>query len=202
MNQDPGLLETRRRSLEEEFFHRENQRLVENLRKMHRIEKSKEALAHASGITNDAILEKLLELGIQAETVAALALVPLVEVVWADGHLDEKERQAILAAADAGGLAREDLDYELLQSWLIRRPEPRLREAWRQYIEGLCEQLSEEERNALKADLLDRARAVAEASGGFLGLGSKVSQAEAGMLEELEKAFHSPPPGGGPGHPG
>jgi len=38
--------------------------------------------------------------------------------------------------------------------------------------------MSEVEVAALRSGLLDRARAVAAASGGFLGLGSKVSGAE------------------------
>ena len=44
-------------------------------------------------------------------------------------------------------------------------------------------------KNALKRDLLGRARSVAEAAGGFLGFGSKVSQSEQAILDELEQAF-------------
>jgi hypothetical protein len=51
------------------------------------------------------------------------------------------------------------------------------------------QQLGREETARLKADLLDRARAVATASGGVFGLGSKVSSAEAAMLAQLEAAF-------------
>ena len=64
-----------------------------------KLEESKEALSEASGITNDSILENLFRLGIDAEMVAALQLVPLLEVVWAAGELDEKEKQAVLKAA-------------------------------------------------------------------------------------------------------
>jgi hypothetical protein len=42
----------------------------------------------------------------------------------------------------------------------------------------------------MKSTLLERARSVARASGGTLGLGSKVSKAEAAMLSQLESAFH------------
>jgi len=41
--------------------------------------------------------------------------------------------------------------------------------------------------------LLERARAVASASGGVFGMGSKVSNAEAAILAQLEAAF-SPGP--------
>ena len=49
--------------------------------------------------------------------------------------------------------------------------------------------MSREEVAVLKESLLDRARAVAGASGGFLGLGSKISNAEADMIGRLERAF-------------
>ena len=137
-------------------------------------------------------MEKLLELGIQAETVAALALVPLVEVAWADGDLDDKEKQTVLKAARASGLAEKSLAYALVESSLARWPRRRLRAAWRSYMEGLCAQLSQEDRDSLKADWLGRAEAVAEASAGFLGVGPRISKAEAGVLKEFGKAFQSP----------
>ncbi len=192
MSQEHEFLETRRRALEEHFFHEENQRLVENLREKSKRRESREALAEASGIASDSILETLLQMGIEAETIAAVQLVPLLEVVWADGQLDGKEKQAVLRAAEESGLAAGSLPYGLLESSLNRWPKPPLGEAWRLYIEGLCTQLNPEERDSLQKDLLGRARAVAEASGGFLGLGSKISSAEAQVLEELAKAFDLP----------
>ena len=176
MSRSSGLLVKRGRALEDEFFHKKNQRLLEKLRQMKGMEESKEALAEASGIDNDAILGSLLELNIHAQTLAALAIVPLIEVAWADGHLDQKERQAILAAAHASGLHTGHAGYELL-------------ETWEQYIQELCNQVSGEEREALEVQFLGRARSVAEASGGFLGLGFKVSKAETDVLETLRKAF-------------
>jgi hypothetical protein len=137
---------------------------------------SRAALEKASGITNQAILEKLLELNVHAETVAALALVPLIQVVWADGHLDDKEREAVLSAAQSSGLTQGTVEYDLLEGWLSRQPDRNLLAAWQGYIEGLCEQLNEEERESLKNEWMGRARAVAEASGGILGLGSKISK--------------------------
>lgn len=189
MRRDRGFLAKRGKVLEDEFFHKENQRLIEKLRQMKRMEESKEALAEASGITSDAILESVLELNIHAQTVAALAIVPLIEVAWADGHLDEKERQAILAAAHASGLQKGHAAYELLESWLAHQPQPKLLKTWGHYIQELCGQLNQEERKSLEVYLLGRARSVAEASGGFLGLGFKVSRAEADVLQTLEKAF-------------
>ena len=138
------------------------------------------------------MLQKLVELGVRPESVAPLALVPIVEVAWADGKVDEKERRAVLDAADARGIRAGDLQHGLLQRWLSHRPSAKLLEAWQHYVAGLCAQLDAEQRNALRGELLDRARAVAEASGGFLGLGSKVSPSERAVLQRLEAAFAVP----------
>jgi hypothetical protein len=50
--------------------------------------------------------------------------------------------------------------------------------------------MTEDERQGLKQDILERARAVATASGGFLGIG-KISDAEKEMLERLDATFAS-----------
>jgi len=189
MSSGGGFLIERGRVLEEEFFYKENQRLLEQLRQMKRMEESKEALAEASGMTDDAILQSLLDLHIDVQTLAALALVPLIEVAWADGYLDEKEKQAVLKAAHASGFEKGQVAYEVLENWLTQQPKPKLLETWVEYIRELLGQLSEEEQKSLKASLLGRARSVAEASGGYLGLGFKVSKTEAAVLKTLEEAF-------------
>src|SRR5580765_202436 len=91
----PEILRDRGRSLEEEFFRREDQRLLERRRELQAAAGTREALAKASGINQPEVLDKLLALGIKAETVAALSFVPLLEVAWADGSIDPKERAAV-----------------------------------------------------------------------------------------------------------
>jgi len=56
------------------------------------------------------------------------------------------------------------------------------------YIEALKASLGERARAHLKSGTMGRARAVAEAAGGFLGVAS-ISAAEKKMLEALEWAF-------------
>jgi hypothetical protein len=189
MAQEPEILRERGRSLEDEFFRREGARLVEKLREAARHESAREALAHASGVENPRVLDRLLDLDVRPETVTALSLVPLVEVAWADGSLDANERGVILERAGTTGVAPGSIERALLEEWLTRKPDPKLLTAWSHLVEGLCEHMGREEVAALKKGLLDRARAVAGASGGFLGLGSKVSAAEADVIRRLERAF-------------
>jgi hypothetical protein len=181
----------RRKALEEEFFRKQNQRLVERLRLTRQADEAKQSLAEASGIHDDAVLSRLVELGIGAEAVAALALVPLVEVAWADGKIDARERRAVLVGAASTGVDSQGPAFELLEQWLSERPEPHLLEVWCDYVGSLCGSMTPEQRHQLKQEILGRARAVAEAAGGLLGLGSKVSKAEEGVLESLETAFQA-----------
>jgi len=183
------VLGERGKSLEDEFFRRQDQQLVQKLQELQALDVSREALARASGIRNEEVLRKLVDLGVHAETVAALSIVPLVEVAWADGSLDAREKAAVLQGAAAAGLTAGTPASEILQRWLESRPEPRLLTAWTHMVQGLIETMSPAEGAALQAGLLDRARAVAAASGGFLGLGSKVSAAEERMLRDLTAAF-------------
>jgi len=184
--QEKGSLSERGRTLEDEFFLKEDMKMIEKLKQLKKMEETREALANTSGIRNQEVLNKLLELNIQPETLAALSAVPLVEIAWADGTMDAKEKQAILAGARQLGIAQEGV--ELLEQWLERRPEPGLLIAWTHFIEGLSEQLSSDELSSLKSGLLSHARAVAEAAGGLLGLG-KISDAEQQILKRLEAAF-------------
>lgn len=192
--QESEILRDRGRDLEDEFFRREDQRLIERLNELKAAEMTREALAKASGITRPAVLDRLIALGIRAETVTALFMVPLVEVAWADGTLDAKERRAILDRADDSGVARGSTEYALLEAWLDRRPDPKLLTAWTDLVQGMCEQLGPDGAARLKAGLLERARAVAGVSGGVFGIGSKVSNTEAAVLAQIEAAF-APAPG-------
>ena len=94
-----------------------------------------------------------------------------------------------MTAADNAGMHQQHAGHQLLEDWLKRRPDKELLAAWKSYVAALCDALSEEAVNDLKDDLLGRARAVAEAAGGMLGLGNKVSKSEQSMLEELAQAF-------------
>lgn len=178
-------LEKRGHSLEEEFFRKEDQKLIARLRELEKVKETHAELSKVSGIKDETVLKSLVALHIHPQTLAALATIPLVEVAWADGAIDDKERKVILDTAKKSG----GFDATLLEQWLGRKPEAKLLEAWRIYVQGLGKELGAKEFTNLKTDLLGRARAVAEASGGVLGLGNKVSAKEAQMLKTLEGAF-------------
>jgi hypothetical protein len=181
----------RRKALEESFFARENAKLLERLKNEQSTQDTREALAQVSGIQSDEVLGKLCELGIEADTWVAVSVAPLVEVAWADGKITDAEREAVLSGAEANGISSSSPGYQLLESWLAHRPDGRLLEVWGEFIVGLCAELSESEQSALQEEILGRARKIADAAGGFLGLGNRISPEEEIILSELSKAFES-----------
>ena len=183
------FLGDRKKALEESFFSKENAKLLERMKAEKTMKAAKEGLAEISGIQDDAVLERLVTLNIGLDTWAAISLVPLVEVAWADGKIDDNERRAVLAAAEANGIFPSSPSYALLESWLAHRPDARLLAVWGEYIVDLCANLGEGEKATVKAKVVGRAREVAKAAGGFLGLGTKISTEEDVILRELEKAF-------------
>jgi hypothetical protein len=184
-----SLLGAQRRSLEDAFFLKEDEKLLQEMRTIKKMAETRESLAAVTGIRDEQVLQKLLKLDIHAETAVSFALVPLVEVAWADGDIDEKERRAVLEGAGGFGFVKGNVDYALLERWLGHRPGPELLKTWVHFMQGLCGQLTDAERLALKDDLLSRARRVAEAAGSFLGLTDPVSPQEKKMLAQLAVAF-------------
>ncbi|CAN5333248.1 hypothetical protein BH11MYX1_BH11MYX1_30360 [soil metagenome] len=181
-------LEERGRALENQFYEKENKDKLAAMKAKLDTQSSKEDLRKVSGMTDDAVLEKLVHLGMRANTIAALSLVPLIEVAWADGEIQDNERTAILQGAHGKGLESGTPGYDLLQTWLARRPSGDLLEAWEAYIKSLTAQLNDEQNRLLKNQIVGFAKMVAGAAGGFLGIG-RVSGSEEKVLERIEAAF-------------
>lgn len=125
------------------------------------------------------MLAELVEVNVTAETIFALSLFPLVWIAWADGGIEEEESNAILAAAHSRGHERDTASHQLIESWLVREPDAKILQAWKDYVHALCQVLSSEAVGTLKQDILARTRQVAEAAGGILGF-HKVSCAGGG----------------------
>jgi len=182
-------LEERGRALENQFFDKENKAKISAMKDKLDAQKTREELRKASGMSDDTVLDKLVELGLRANTIAALSLVPLITVAWADGTIQDNERSAILQGAHGKGLEQGTDGYELLQTWLTKKPDGQLFEAWEAYIKALAGQLNDEQNRLLKNQIVGFAKMVATSAGGILGFG-KVSGTEEKVLNRIEAAFH------------
>ena len=181
-------LEERGRALENQFYDKESKDKLSALKGKLDSQRSKDDLRKVSGMSDEAVLDRLVGLGLRANTIAALSLVPLIQVAWADGTVQDSERTAILQGAHGKGLEAGSDGYELLQSWLKRQPADELFQAWEAYIKALASQLNDEQNRLLKNQIVGFAKMVAAAAGGLLGFG-KVSGSEEKVLQRIEDAF-------------
>lgn len=182
-------LDDRRRAMEEAFFAAQDRAVLERMREADTAKDPRAALRDASGITDEALLDRMSAAGLDAAGAASLTLVPLVAVAWADGELDAKERDAVLAAATEAGVVAGTPAHGLLTGWLAAKPPASLLETWEAYAHATAAGMDGPGRASLRSQVTGRARRVAESAGGFLGLTSKVSDAEAGVLRRLDAAL-------------
>jgi hypothetical protein len=185
----PTPSRTQQSILIDAVFHNREKHLIEAFRSRLDHLECRQQLAHVSGIRDEAVLDRFLGLGITAESLAALGLVPLLCVAWADGEVAATERDHIVAMAQAVGIGLQNGRYPLLEHWLKRHPAPEMIAAWRDYIKHLRESMAAEDVEALRREILDRAGEIARASGGLLGFGERISPAERVVLARLEEAF-------------
>lgn len=178
----------RKKGLEEEYFRKKEQELIEKLRKR---AEERRGLAQAVGIENEELLEILREMGFDRQTVVLLTLVPLLQVAWSDGKITSKERAGILEIARARGVTKGSPAEAKLTGWLDETPDPALFGRALTVIRHLVSHQTAENREKSSHDLVAACEKIAAASGGVLGLAS-VSAEEKAVIErvasEIQKA--------------
>ena len=183
------VFEKRRKALESVFFANRDRALLEKISVMLEKEHPRETLKKLTGIQDEKAIDTLVALHVNHDTLAAFALYPLVEIAWADGRVDEKEREAFFTAAAELGIGPETPGHEALRDFLKETPREEARKAWLAWATQLNKRLDAMERTKVREALLKRARAVAEAGRGFLGLGKGISPGEQWVLDRIEMAF-------------
>lgn len=186
---EADALHQRGRSLEDAFFAERDRQLAAAIQRQLTAEDTQHALAAAMGIADPDALKAVARLQTGIEVMAATALLPLVEVAWCDGDVSAQEKAAVLKGAVEMGVAEKSPLYQMLQSWLDRRPSREAVAAWKEYVQALRATLDSENRARLRQGIMGRAEGVAKAAGGILGLGNKVSAAERACLDDLATAF-------------
>lgn len=182
-------LAERERALEDLFFKKENERLIEAMRARKSREAQFDALSNALGVKSPALIDPLLDLGVREENVTALVLAPLVAVAWADHELHDDERRALLKAEHDFAIEPESDAGQLLDHWLHHRPHESLLDAWAAYVRELCQVLPAEEKERLREDVLTRARDILDTFENSLQRGGGPSEPEKQAIAKIEAAF-------------
>lgn len=138
-------------------------------------------------MTDAELANALKTLGMDAVSWRALPLLPLVQVAWADGSVQEAERELILSLADRR-FHLEDEGTRMLRNWLHHPPSSAYVARGREVLLALCERDGELRREKL-ADVIAFAKDVARAAGGFFGFGA-ISSEEASAIDAIAEALH------------
>src|SRR5262245_5843436 len=121
----------REMGLEEAFFKERDRRLMEKLRGELSAFEEKRKVGHVTGIVEEYVLQSLVQAGVRAETLAAVALIPIIEVAWCDGTVAPEERDAVLNAAVAPGIHEDSASYAPPEPLPGGRPGPQVLGAWK-----------------------------------------------------------------------
>jgi hypothetical protein len=186
------FLGDRRRIQEEEYFQRQEQKLIARVRQQRHEQATRRRLAERTGIADPQIVRDLESVGYTPETVMLLHLVPLVEMAWAQGGVSNRERALIIAAARAHGIEEGSVGDRQLATWLATRPSAEFFEHTIRALGAMLQARPSEERETSRRDLVSYCTAIAAASGGILGFG-KVAPEEQQVLERITQQLgHTP----------
>jgi hypothetical protein len=158
--------------LEEEYFGRKNQELIQKLRERRARETDRQKMAEMMGVDDQEVLEALQDLGYTSETIPLLHIVPLVDVAWTEGGVADREREMIFKIAEARGVRPDGVAYETLSHWMENKPSERFFENSLLAIRIVLDLLPEEQRRASRRDLIAYCNQIASAvSSGIFGPG-------------------------------
>ncbi len=174
---------------EEEYFRKKEKELIEKLKTKAAAEAHRKGLAEAIGLEDQQILDVLQEMGFDRSTVVLLFLFPLLQVAWSDGEVSEEERALILQAARTHGVEEGSPAFEKLSGLLRTQPASVLFDRALRVIQDLLKFQKVESRQTTGTKLIDACERVAAASGGFLGLGPRVSAKEKEALRRVASAI-------------
>lgn len=168
--------------IEEGDFHRKENELTKKLRQC----QAREDLAQETGITEVEILNDMQELGYTRDTIEKLLpLMPLVEVAWAEGWVTDRERKRIHELAARRGITEDTLEFKQLTAWLNEQPTDEFFHRTMRIIRAFLNTLTPAKRTYHRTKVIADCISVAKASGGLLGLSSRISETEMRMMEQI-----------------
>ncbi len=173
-----------RHALEEAFFRDVDEMIVRRLRSEAESGGARETLIKTTGLTDKTLIDELTQLGVTPEGLIAMRLVPLVMVAWAQGGVDEAERETVLKESRRFGVVDGSVAAVLLEHWLNRKPPLAILDAWKRYMNSECSKMSKAAKEKMIELMEQQMAAVAKASGGHFGVG-KVAANEQQIIDMM-----------------
>ena len=181
---DDDALAGRKRKLEEEYFRKQDQELIEKMRRSAAAARERAELETKTGVHDPDLLRDLQELGFTADTVHLLPLVPLVQTAWAEGGVSGAERALIIDFARRRGIQEGSAADALLADWLAARPSTEVFRRADRLIGALLAAGSSAAGDLSADDLVKYCESIAAASGGIFGVG-RISADERAAITDI-----------------
>ena len=171
---------TRARLTEDEDFRKPDQELIDKALTGVAHDDALRRLRERAGVADVATADRIRGLGFTEETVVLIRLMPLLAVAWADGHVSDAERAAVISEARSYGIASGSAADVQLAAWLTHAPSETVRDAAVDILAGTL--LGDAQR------VIAACHTVAAASGGAFGL-RKISARERDVLDRITYAL-------------
>jgi hypothetical protein len=182
-------LKERGQAFEAEYFNRLEAEQLQKLKASLQKDQPEKIIADITGVRDEELLKALVDHDITPDQITALVLFPITYVGWADGNLDDKEKEAVIKAAQEHGIMAGTPAMELIESWTEQNPGEEMFKLWAHWVEELLPTFSENQARGLALNIISKVRSVANASRSFLGLGAKISDSEQEAIDKIERAL-------------
>jgi hypothetical protein len=137
-------------------------------------------------MTDDVLRVLLQSLGVDARTWKVVTMLPLVQVAWADGAVQDAERRRVLEIA-VGCSAVEGDGRMVLEGWLRHRPSESYFARGSQALCGLASRGGLRDCGMDERELLARCEQVAVAASGFFGVLGGVDADERAAIAAVKR---------------
>ena len=177
-------LSDRGRSLEDDYFRKQDQELIEKMRRAAAADKARQDLTASTGLQDPQLIAEVQALGFSPDTVALLPLVPLIEVAWAEGGVSEAERALVVQLARSRGITDGSAADRELAEWLRARPSAEMFTRATRLVRAMLATATPDQTAITADDLVTHSERIAAASGGIFGM-NKISSEERALLERI-----------------
>ena len=190
---DHDAFAERGRALEGEYFRKKDRELIEKLRRATAVDQARGELSRETGLTDPAMLDALQELGLTADTVSLVPLVPVVELAWAEGGITPAERQVVLSLARSRGITEGSAADVRLNAWMASRPSPEQFAKATRVMSALLDSGAPVAKDLTADQLVKYCEQLASASGGLFGLPFRaISMEERTLLTRIASDLKGP----------
>ncbi len=174
---------------EEKYFKQRDLEKLAEARREQQLEairqQERESVQHVLQ-SSDEVAAEALALGFDSETARVLPLVPLIQMAWADGSVSTAENEKVLELAHQFGIDTDSPAHNFLTLLLGEQPS----DVFFERVDRVIAHLVEENPGYWQdKSVVELAREVAEASGGFFNLTSPINAKEGKLLGRFAELF-------------